>query len=286
MEVRLEYLRPQQIEEAMAKCPALYMPLGTIEWHGRQNIVGLDAVKAHDLCVRAARKGGGLVAPPLFGGMGGLDEPHTFVIEPEHSFFSHLFKPWLERHCAEAVRQGFKAIIIITGHYGASQQLIVRETAVRMTRVLNRPVLGTPEYFLALDQAYTGDHAAFFETSLMMELEPESVDLEQLGDPPHQGVHGRDPKLHATREDGRGLADAIVERLTDLATQMPSWDEATLDAFARAEGAIVDSQLRLGGRTGNIWEAWRGIQDGGFADYPELLVTRRFEEIAKLAETF
>ena len=120
----------------------------------------------------------------------------------------------------------------------------------------------------------------------MMELEPESVDLEQLGDPPHQGVHGRDPKLHATREDGRGLADAIVERLTDLATQMPSWDEATLDAFARAEGAIVDSQLRLGGRTGNIWEAWRGIQDGGFADYPELLVTRRFEEIAKLAETF
>jgi hypothetical protein len=72
-EVRLERLRPREIEQAMQACPVLYQPLGTVEWHGLHNIVGLDAVKAHHLCVRAARRGGGLVAPALFGGVGGRD---------------------------------------------------------------------------------------------------------------------------------------------------------------------------------------------------------------------
>ncbi len=74
-EVRLERLRPREIEEAMKNCPVLFQPLGTIEWHGRHNIAGLDAVKAHHLCVRAAQRGGGLVAQALFGGVGGMEEP-------------------------------------------------------------------------------------------------------------------------------------------------------------------------------------------------------------------
>lgn len=55
-EVRLERLRPREIERAMEICPVLFQPLGTIEWHGLHNIVGLDAVKAHHLCVRAAQR--------------------------------------------------------------------------------------------------------------------------------------------------------------------------------------------------------------------------------------
>ena len=51
-EVRLERLRPREIERAMQTCPVLFQPLGTIEWHGLHNIAGLDAVKAHHLCVR------------------------------------------------------------------------------------------------------------------------------------------------------------------------------------------------------------------------------------------
>ena len=98
-EVRLEHLRPREIDEAMKECPLLFLPLGTIEWHGLHNIVGLDALKAHMLCVRAAERGGGLVAPPLYGGVGGLDQPHTFVMEAEDDLFSVLLRPgW--RSCA------------------------------------------------------------------------------------------------------------------------------------------------------------------------------------------
>jgi len=283
-EVRLEHLRPAQIDAAMKACPTLFQPLGTIEWHGLHNIVGLDALKAHMLCTRAAQRGGGLVAPPVYGGVGGLDQPHTFVMEPENDVFSVLLRPWVEKLCREAVRQGFRAVIVLTGHYGAAQQIVVRELAVRMTRVLGVPVLGTPEYWLALDVGYTGDHAAWGETSLMMYLDPASVDLSQLGDEPHRGVGGRDPKRFATRADGEKLARTIVERLAGLARQMPSWDAATIRRFADAEAALVNRQMTLAAQEKNTWAAWRNVVKGVLADYGRLLLERRFEDIAAQVE--
>jgi hypothetical protein len=43
-EVRLEFLRPKELEEAQTSCPTIFQPLGTIEWHGVHNVVGVDAV--------------------------------------------------------------------------------------------------------------------------------------------------------------------------------------------------------------------------------------------------
>ncbi len=284
-EVRLEYLMPLEIEKAMRERPVLFQPLGTIEWHGLQNMVGLDAVKAHMLCIRAAQKSGGLVSPPLFGGIGGLNEPHTFVMEPEDEIFSTLVRPWIERLCREAVRQGFKAIIILTGHYGAGQQMIIREVAVRMSRVLAVPVLGTPEYFLALDQGYTGDHAAWGETSLMMYMAPDDVDLSRLGEAPHQGIYGRDPKKFATREDGEKIATTIIDRLASLARQMPEWNAGTRSRFIEAEAALVNRQMELLGETQNAWTAWRTISNGKLTEYGKWLVEGEFEKIVEMVKS-
>ena len=276
-EVRLEFLRPAEIEAARSKCATLFQPLGTIEWHGLHSVVGVDALKAHALCVRAAQRGGGLVAPPLYGGVGGLSEPHTFIMDPEDSVFSHLFRPWLEQLCREMARDGFKAIIILTGHYGAAQQIVVRETAVRMSRALGIPVLGTPEYFLALDAGYTGDHAAWGETALMMHLYPDTVDLSRLGDPPYRGVHGRDPK-EASAADGERLTETIVSRLATLAGRMPAWDHATLDRFIDAEAALVARQLAAPRGKGPIWKAWQNAPRV-MRDYGKYLADEEFEGI-------
>ena len=108
-------------------------------------------------------RGGGIVHPPLYGGMGGLNKPATVVMEGELSWDNHLLRPWLEKLCSEFQRQGFKAIVMITGHYGHNQQIVVREVAVRMTERLQIPVFGSPEYWLALDAGYYGDHAGIGE---------------------------------------------------------------------------------------------------------------------------
>jgi creatinine amidohydrolase len=277
-EVRLEFLRPKELEEAQASCPTIFQPLGTIEWHGVHNVVGVDALKAHALCVRAAQKSGGLVAPALYGGVGGVNQPHTFIMDPENNIYSKILRPWLEQLCREMARDGFRAIIILTGHYGAAQQIVVRETAVRMSRALAIPVLGTPEYLLALDVDYTGDHAAWGETSLMMCLYPNTVDLSRLGEPPYQGVSGRDPKTEASAEDGRLLTETIVSRLAILAEKMPTWDDKMLERFIDSEAALVAKQLSAPKGKNNIWTAWRNI-GSAMRNYGRQLAEGRFEDI-------
>jgi creatinine amidohydrolase/Fe(II)-dependent formamide hydrolase-like protein len=64
--VRFEEMFPWEISAAMAEAPLCYLPLGTLEWHGEHAAVGLDALKAHAICVRAAERSGGLVVPPIY----------------------------------------------------------------------------------------------------------------------------------------------------------------------------------------------------------------------------
>ena len=281
-EVRLEFLLPKEIVQARQECAMIFQPLGTIEWHGVHNVVGVDSLKAHALCVRAAQRAGGVVSPTLYGGVGGVNQPHTFIMDPEANVFSRLLRPWIEQLCREMARDGFRAIIMLTGHYGAAQQIVVRETAVRMSRALGIPVLGTPEYLLAIDVGYTGDHAAWGETSLMMHLYPETVDLSLLGEPPHKGVGGRDPR-EASAEDGKLLTETIVSRLAKLARNMPDWDEKKLDRFVDAEAALVARQISAPRGKGNIWTAWRNVATA-MRDYGKLLSEERFEEIEALAD--
>ena len=75
----------------------------------------------------------------------------------------------------------------------------------------------------------------------MMHIDPASVDLTLLGDPPHQGVGGRDPKEFASAEDGRRLAEVIITRLAALAEKMPNWDASTARGkWGRLPGARTE----------------------------------------------
>ena len=281
--VQWERMLPAEFRAAVEGLPVVFLPLGTVEWHGEHNALGLDALKAHELCVRAAvRAQGGVVHPPLYGGMGGLDKPATVVIEGEYAWDNLLLRPWLERLCSEFHRQGFRAIVMLTGHYGHNQQIVVRETAARMTERLQIPVLGTPEYWLAHDAGYLGDHAGVGETSLLMHLHPELVAMDRIRSDPDYGqtdaiAHGASPEL------GRCYAELIIERLTQLARSMPGWDEQTRTAFVQGERALVAAQVK-GWRIQDAWAAWRGLRERDLTQYGQLLVDQRFDEIKGLAE--
>jgi creatinine amidohydrolase len=230
--------------------------------------------------VRAAlAAGGGVVHPPLYGGMGGLDMPATVVMEPEMAWENTLLRPWLEKLLAEFHRQGFKAVIMLTGHYGHNQQIVVRETAARMSERLQIPILGTPEYWLAHDAGYLGDHAGIGETSLLWYLQPDLVAMDRIdGDPDY----GRDGRIRdgSSPDLGQRYATLIVDRLAALAQAMPGWDAATLAAFVAAERALVSAQVR-GWRRGNPWAAWQKLGDE--RGYGAALVAGDFAAIDKMA---
>jgi creatinine amidohydrolase len=281
-EPRWERMLPAEYRKAVDALPVVFLPLGTVEWHGEHNALGLDSLKAHELCVRAARQaGGGVVHPPVYGGMGGLDKPATVVLEPELAWENYLLRPWLEQLCYEFHRQGFRAILILTGHYGHNQQIVVREVGARMTERLQIPVLGTPEYWLAHDEGYLGDHAGIGETSLLWHLHPELVDIARIREDPEYGAtdaieRGSSPEL------GKRYADAIISRLASLARAMTAWDSATRDAFVRAERSLITAQVK-GWRNIHPWAAWGSLIQQKLTQYGALLTEQRFAEIEAMA---
>ncbi len=63
---RLQLLRPHEIAARLEERSVVFLPMGTLEWHARHLPIGLDALNAEGICVRAAVEQGGLVYPTLY----------------------------------------------------------------------------------------------------------------------------------------------------------------------------------------------------------------------------
>lgn len=241
-ERRIEHLLPRQIDAEWAKSPIAYIPLGTYEWHGYHLPIGLDAVKAHRLCLLSAERTGGLVLPPFFYGTGGghIGMPMTIMIDKET--IVRILRETLER-----LRDfGVKVAVLFTGHFPNEQLDMVRSLQGTGT-VPGISVLALSDYYLP-NPPFQPDHAARFETSMMLGLEPALVSLDQLPpmdeapadlggrDPwgshrygetdPLYGIFGEDPRLSDERE-GRELVDMTVRWMA--AETLRGLEEATRD---------------------------------------------------------
>ncbi|HPI78141.1 MAG TPA: creatininase family protein, partial [bacterium] len=115
--VRFETMTPGELERAVLSTPVAWVPVGTLEWHGRHLPVGLDAIKAHALCLRAADIAGGVVLPANYCSILGMRFPWTFRQNP--AVFARNYFDIL----VSLKKYGFKSIIILTGHYPVEQVL-------------------------------------------------------------------------------------------------------------------------------------------------------------------
>ena len=227
-EVRLERMRPDQVAAAKNRNPSIYIPFGSVEWHGIQNPVGLDTIKAHEQLVGLASRVGGLVYPPVFFGAGGGHTawPHSYMVDaaPMTAIVTTLL------HHFE--RDGYKNVILLSGHYPN------RPEYLNAARDQYRTEGGTMRVLSLIENeipAGKGDHAALIETSFMLYLHPELVDLSLLGAPeetapgdadkihnwmgedwkdhPLYGLVGIDPRGRASAELGKSLTDALIAYL-------------------------------------------------------------------------
>ncbi|MFH1539786.1 MAG: creatininase family protein [bacterium] len=220
--VQFEQMRPAELEALVQDRPLAWLPVGTLEWHGRHLPVGLDALKAHALCCRIAERAGGAVLPANYHSILGMLFPWTFRYP--NSVFSGAVTTTL-RHLK---KYGFKVMFIITGHYPARQVLYLIALAESFMAAHNAVVVALPEFGMAQEAGYNGDHAAKWETSIMMELFPELVDERELsllagerGYPLlRRGVMGENPAEHASRELGAEVVDVIVENFSNLADEL------------------------------------------------------------------
>ena len=236
-ERRYERLRPAQIVEAREACPVAYLPIGTIEWHGVHNPVGLDTLKIHALLIKCAEASGGLVFPPLYYGENreqalmeanspdreqiarGMKLPPSsfapgYMVEPVsaqnrsyHNLLIHMF------HQIKSL--GFKVLVVGAGHYPLLDH--ARSAAASFHQEQARPNMITwamTGYELVRGKFEPcGDHAGKWETSLLMYLDPGMQDLSGLPEDrgaklvgaSNNGVQDSSPDF------GREATEAIVE---------------------------------------------------------------------------
>jgi creatinine amidohydrolase len=238
-EVRYHMLRPAQIVARRTACPVAYIPIGTIEWHGVHNPLGADTLQAEGLAILCAQKGGGLVFPPLYYGESRLESlmeanatdrvlisgqmelsPDNFLPE-RHPFTATEqtlnYQKLLLHILAEAESLGFEVGVLVAGHYPlidharAAAQLFNQRAHSKRHGLL---AWACVDYlFLRPQYAEAGDHAGGWETSHVMWLHPETVDLSLL--PPKGekliGVGGRMAPQDAHAEFGRKTLEESAE---------------------------------------------------------------------------
>ncbi len=227
---------PREIKAEKERMPVAYVGLGILEWHGEHNVAGLDGVKADGIARRFAHRFGGVVMPPQFWGddrsdicelQAGIE--HTAPIcekmgydveniqrNAERDRLRGRWKLWIElvKHMFfEMESFGYRCIVPIPGHYPLFKPL---EQAIDEYRSEG----GTCDIFTVKDTMFddtgrAGDHAAKFETSLMMALYPDMVDIGRLDRDTTRrniGVIGEDPRLYASKDFG----DEILKKFDSL----------------------------------------------------------------------
>jgi creatinine amidohydrolase len=222
--VQYELQLPWQLREHVAKRPVIYIPLGTYEWHCEHLPVGLDALTAHGLCLRAATLDGGVVLPALHYGTGGGHGHYPWTIiksEPAEIEAQLLFT--LEK--LEAF--GFKLAVLFSGHFADTQLEMIDRIAANWKGKMK--VFATAVNRIE-GLAFAPDHAGIFETTLLAAMWPDLVQLERLeslqaaplaygeddfGEGRHQpshpiwGVFGPDPR-HFDPKQTKPLLEACV----------------------------------------------------------------------------
>jgi creatinine amidohydrolase len=239
--VRFEESTPVRVAEMIERSPVAYVPLGALEWHGEHGPLGLDGIKAHHICERAAQRTGGVVFPPVFwGAFDTMPFPFTFHFE------RNQLEPLVQQLLMQLSDWGFEVIVLLTGHYPPTQIKMLRKACRSFSRRGRAISIGVPEMAFATDIEYYGDHAGMWESSIMLAIHPEWMDLSAMpGDLSvverltRHGTMGQDPVTRADAERGRaaiehianGLSSAIRRVMTDRSDA--AFEEA-YETYARA----------------------------------------------------
>jgi len=243
-----------EVEEQLKTSVRIFVPLGSTEQHGPHAPQGTDTILATEVCVRLARRIGGLVAPPVWYGYS-IDHRGF----PGLTYLSAQTLSAVVTEIAVSLAEGgFREIIFLNGHY-TNVVAVNAGVGAAADRLANGAKAFAITYWDALpeDQAHeflsldVGLHAQVGETSAILAVDESLIDMEKaVAEWPafpvpelnallpfffsapgtmyratRTGVWG-DPRT-ATAEKGRVFLDQVEASCADLIASI----EATFEAL-------------------------------------------------------
>lgn len=245
-------LKAADINALAARDAVVIVPVGSTEQHGPHLPTQVDSLLVGEIARRAARQAAAttpiVVAPTVWSGLA----EHHMSLGGTLSLDFATFLALLRCICRSLVRQGFRRILLLNGHGGniAALTVVVNELAVE----LNAPVATTSYWLLAseafariLERQKTVRHACEAETSMLLAVAPELVDMaraaeavgptgRELGEVvgsdavhrwrsfksrTHHGVIG-DPRT-ANAEKGERLLTAAADAVAEVVVNSDFW---------------------------------------------------------------
>lgn len=227
-----------EVEEALKKKNSVIVPFGSVEEHGPHLPTSTDS----DLCYATVKKGAEgtdfLVAPMVTYGLCRSTREFPGTVSIRFETLKQIVKDIL----FELVNQGFKKIVLFSFHAGSTHLTALKEAAFDFSlENKNVKVFLVSSIDLAVEDLLKvletmPQHACELETSLMLFLKPEVVQMEKAVEeypsgPPFKvtpsgrewmktGVMG-DPRK-ASAEKGQKIFNLMTQRLREILTDIQS----------------------------------------------------------------
>ena len=228
-----------EAEKAAKNGKVVIIPCGSIEEHGTHLPLCTDSLQAEYVALGVAKKTGCLVAPPLRYGLCNSTRNFPGTITITFDSLRSIMTDILE----DFIRNGFKRLLVITGHAGGSHMTAIRlaaKTAVtNHMNEENRPrIMVCSDYDFAFDLRGVefddrDSHAGTIETSRVMAIRPDLIKckgepnfpnlprFEVVPDPERcfpSGVMG-DPTV-AEAEKGQKINVYVIEQIVKLVKEL------------------------------------------------------------------
>lgn len=223
-----------EVRDAIEQFPVAILPIGATEQHGHHLPLGVDIILAEHLARMVAAETGALLLPSLPFGYSWVwrDIPGTVSIQQHH------VEAVLKDIAHSVARYGMKLLVVINGHDANNASL--KYSSRELQDELDMPMiyLFYPNIHKIMEQCCDSPtwhgmfHADEFETSLMLAVKPELVQMDKavreypvkpqlydkstisIGKLSTSGVYG-DATL-ATKEKGEKMLQQFIASMVQL----------------------------------------------------------------------
>ena len=232
-------LNMSEAEKAAKKGKIVIIPCGSVEEHGTHLPLCTDSIQAEYVATNVAKKTDSLVAPALRYGLCNSTRNFPGTITISFDSLRHIIADILD----DFIRNGFKKLLIITGHAGGSHMTAIKLAAKdivtkHMSDKIKPRIMVCSDYDFAFDLKdkdidYRDSHAGTIETSRVMDIRSDlitgkgeknfpNIPQFEISPNPEQyfpsGVMG-DPTI-ASKERGQIINNYIIEQIVKLVKEL------------------------------------------------------------------